>query len=120
MIEWWTVTSITFAVAAGLWTVVSGMRGFTPRDSTVLSTAGLAIVLAVQMGIAIVQPLVGNTAVGDSLEFWLYLLTAFAMIVVVVVWALVDRSRYATIGMGMVALAVAVMLVRMSIIWTGA
>lgn len=119
MIEWWTGVTITVAVITGLWSVISGMRGFSPRDSTVLSTAGIALVLVIQMVIAIVQPLVGNTATGDALEFWVYLVTALAMIVAVVVWALIDRTRYATIGMGIVALAVAVMVVRMSIIWNG-
>ena len=119
MIEWWTGLTITVAVVTGLWSVVSGIRGFTPRDSTVLSTAGIALILIVQMVIAIIQPLLGNTATGDALEFWIYLVTALAMNVAVVVWALIDRTRYATIGMGIVVLAVAVMVVRMSIIWNG-
>jgi hypothetical protein len=119
MIEWWTLTVVALALASGVWSLVSGIRGFAPRDSTVLSTAGIALLLIIQMAVSIVQPILGNPPVGDGLEFWLYLIIALAMIIAVVLWALVDRTRFATIGMGMVAVAVAVMMLRMSIIWTG-
>lgn len=119
MSDWWTLIEVTLALASGVWSLVSGIRGFAPRDSTVLSTAGIALLLIVQIVVSIVQPLVGNPPVGDGLEFWLYLIVAMAMVIGVVLWALVDRTRYATIGMGIVAVAVAVMMIRMSIIWTG-
>jgi hypothetical protein len=120
MIEWLTFASVAYAVAAGLVSIVSGIRGNPPRDVTVLGTLSVAIVLVVLLVVAIVQPLVGNSPDGDALEFWLYLVTALAMTIGVTVWALVDRTRFATIAMGVVSLAIAVMIVRMSIIWTGA
>ena len=119
MSDWWTLIEVTLALASGVGSLVSGIRGFAPRDSTVLSTAGIALLLIIQIVVSIVQPLVGNPPVGDGLEFWLYLIVAMAMVIAVVLWALVDRTRYATIGMGIVAVAVAVMMIRMSIIWTG-
>lgn len=119
MSDWWTLIEVTLALASGVWSLVSGIRGFAPRDSTVLSTAGIALLLIIQIVVSIVQPLRGNLPVGDGLEFWLYLIMAMAMVIGVVLWALVDRTRYATIGMGIVAVAVAVMMIRMSIIWTG-
>ncbi|CAB4578087.1 unannotated protein [freshwater metagenome] len=120
MIEWLTVASVTVVVAAGLISVVSGIRGNPPRDLTVLGTLSVAGVLVVLLGVAIVQPLVGNPPGGNALEFWLYLVTAIAMTIAVTVWALVDRTRFGTIAMGVVSLAIAVMIVRMSIIWNGA
>jgi len=120
MIEWLTITSVAYAVAAGLVAVVSGIRGNPPRDLTVLGTLSVAVVLVGLLVVAIVQPLVGNAPGGDALEFWLYLVTALAMTIGVTVWALVDRTRFATIAMGIVSLAIAVMIVRMSIIWNGA
>jgi hypothetical protein len=120
MIEWLTIASAVYAVASGLISVVSGIRGNPPRDLTVLGTLSVAVVLVVILVVAIVQPLVGNPLGGDALEFWLYLVTALAMTIGVTVWALVDRTRFATIAMGVVSLAIAVMIVRMSIIWTGA
>jgi hypothetical protein len=120
MIEWLTIASVAYALAAGLVSVVSGIRGNPPRDLTVLGTLSVAGLLVVLLVVAIVQPLVGNAPGGDALEFWLYLVTALAMTIGVTVWALIDRTRFATIAMGVVALAIAVMIVRMSIIWTGA
>jgi hypothetical protein len=119
MIEWLTVASVICAPAAGLMSIVSGIRGNPPRDLTVLSTLAVTVVLVVVLVVAIVQPLVGNPATGDALEFWLYLVTALAMSIGVTLWALVDRTRFATIGMGIVSLSIAVMIVRMSIIWNG-
>jgi len=120
MIEWLTIASVAYAVAAGLVSVVSGIRGNPPRDLTVLGTLSVAGLLVVLLVVAIVQPLVGNAPGGNALEFWLYLVTALAMTIGVTVWALIDRTRFATIAMGLVSLAIAVMIVRMSIIWTGA
>ena len=120
MIEWLTIASVAYAVAAGLISVVSGIREKPPRDLTVLGTLSVAGLLVVLLVVAIVQPLVGNAPGGDALEFWLYLVTALAMTIGVTVWALIDRTRFATIAMGVVSLAIAVMIVRMSIIWTGA
>ncbi len=120
MIDWLTVASVACAVVAGLIAVVAGIRGNPPRDLTVLATLSVGAVLVVLVGVAIVQPLVGNPPGGDAREFWLYLITAFAMTIGVTAWALVDRTRFATIAMGIVSLAIAVMIVRMSVIWVGA
>ncbi len=120
MIEWLTFASIAYAFVAGLISVVAGIRGNPPRDLTVLGTLSVAVVLVVLLVVAIVQPLVGNAASGNVLEFWLYLITAIAMSIGVTIWALVDRTRFSTIAMGIVSLSIAVMIVRMSIIWAGA
>lgn len=120
MIEFWTLLSIAVAVGAGLVSLVDGIRARSPRDLTVLSSLGVTVVLLVQVVIAIVQPIAGNPPVGSGLEFWMYLVTALAMSVGVIVWALIDRTRFGTVGLGIVALAIAVMFVRMSFIWTGA
>lgn len=120
MIEFWTLVSVFVAVGAGLVCLVDGIRGRSPRDLSVLSTFGVTLVLLVQVVIAVIQPLAGNSPVGNGVEFWMYVITALAMSIGVVVWALVDRTRFATVGLGIVDLAIAVMVLRMSIIWTGA
>lgn len=120
MIEWFTVAAISIAVVAGVLALVSGVRGTQPRDLTVLSTLFVEVILIVQLILAIVQPMFGNSPAGDPLEFWMYLITALMMPPAVVVWALVDRTRWGTLAMGGVSLSVAVMIVRMATIWTGA
>lgn len=119
MIDWFTVAGITVALVAGAVAILSSIRGREPRDLTVLATLAVELVLVIQMVVAIVQPLVGNPSLGDPLEFWMYLVTALLMPLAVVVWAIVDKTRWGTLAMGGVSLAVAVMLVRMGVIWAG-
>lgn len=119
MIEWFTGVAITLVVIAGLIALVSGIRGTEPRDLTVLATLAVEAILIVQVVIAIVAPFVGNVPQGDPLEFWGYLITALLMPPLVIVWAIVDKTRWGTLAMGGVSLSVAVMLVRMSTIWAG-
>ena len=120
MIEWFTAVAIGVAVLAGVVAIVSGLRGNGPRDLTVLATLAVEAILVIQLVVAIMQPAVGNAPQGDPLEFWMYLITALLMPPMVVIWAIVDKSKWGTIAMGGVSLSVAVMLVRMSTIWAGA
>ena len=117
MIEWFTTIAIIVSVIAGLVALVLGGIGRTPDDYSVLSTAAVGVVLLVQIVIGIIAPLVGNLPTGDLLEWWIYLITALVLPIAAIAWALVDRSRWATVVMGVASLAVAVMLYRMHQIW---
>lgn len=117
MIEWFTTIAIVVSVIAGLIALVLGGIGRKPDDYSVLATAAVALVLIVQIVIGIVAPFVGNEPTGDIVEWWIYLVTALVLPVGAIVWALVDRSRWSTVVMGVASLAVAVMLFRMNQIW---
>ena len=117
MIEWFTTIAIIVSVAAGLAALVLGGVGRKPDDFSVLPTAAVALVLLVQIVIGIVAPFVGNEPTGDLVEWWIYLGTALVLPVAAIAWALVDRTRWATVVMGVASLAVAVMLYRMHQIW---
>ncbi len=117
MIEWFTTIAIAVSVIAGLIALVLGGMGRKPDDYSVLATAAVALVLSVQIVIGIVAPFVGNQPTGDIVEWWIYLVTALVLPVGAIIWALVDRSRWATVVMGVASLAVAVMLFRMNQIW---
>ncbi len=117
MIEWFTTIAIVVSVIAGLIALVLGGVGRKPDDYSVLATAAVALVLIVQIVIGIVAPFVGNEPTGDIVEWWIYLVTALVLPVAAIAWALVDRSRWATIVMGVASLAVAVMVFRMNQIW---
>jgi len=78
----------------------------------------ILLLLIVQVVIAIVAPLTGNPATGSLLEYWVYLVSAVLLPPAAVAWALVERSRWSTVIMGVAALAVAVMVWRMHVIWT--
>ena len=117
MIEWFTTIAIIVSFVAGLAALVLGSIGRKPDDYSVLPTAAVALVLIVQIAIGLVAPFVGNEPTGDLVEWWIYLVVALVLPVTAIAWALVDRSRWATVVMGVASLAVAVMLYRMHQIW---
>lgn len=117
MIEWFTTIAIIVSVVAGVAALVLGGLGRKPDDFSVLPTVAVALVLIAQIVIGIVAPLTGNQPTGDLVEWWIYLGTALVLPVAAIGWALVDRTRWATVVMGVASLTVAVMLYRMHQIW---
>lgn len=118
MILWFTYVQVGVAVVGGLLCLVLGLIGRRPSDLTVGALALLELLLIAQVVIAIIAPLVGNAPTGSLLEFWVYLVSAVLLPPAGVAWALIERSRWSTVIMGVAALAVAVMVWRMQTIWT--
>ncbi len=118
MIEWFTLLQVFVACAAGLLCVILGLAGRRPSDLSVGSLALVWLLLIAQVVIAIVLPLTGNHPTGSILEFWVYLVSAILLAPAAVVWALLERSRWSTVIMGVAAFSVAVMVWRMQTIWT--
>ncbi|WP_353111824.1 hypothetical protein [Microbacterium sp.] len=118
MILWFTIVQIVVTCAAGLFCVIAGLAGRRPSDWTVGSLALVELLLIVQVVVAIVAPLAGNPPTGDLLEYWVYLVAAVLLPLGGVAWALLERSRWSTVILGVVGLALAVMLWRMQTIWT--
>jgi hypothetical protein len=118
MILWFTIAQIVVAVAAGLFCLVAGFVGRRPSDVSVGALALVEVLLVVQIVVAIIAPLAGNPPTGDLLEYWVYLVSAALLPVGAVLWALMERSRWSTVILGVAALAIAVMLWRMQVIWT--
>ena len=81
------------------------------------SVALVEVLLVVQLVSAIVSPFAGNSPSGDPLEFYTYLVSALLLPAAGVFWALVERSRWSTVILGVVCLAIAVMVYRMNVIW---
>ena len=118
MILWFTYLQVAVATLAGVLCIVVGVAGRRPSDLTVGALALVELLLLIQVVIAIVAPLTGNPPTGSLLEFWVYLVSAALLPPAGVAWALVERSRWSTVIMGIVGLAVAVMVWRMQVIWT--
>lgn len=118
MILWFTPVQVGLAVLAGLVAVGAGLIGRRPGDVTVGSLALIELLLIVQIVVAIIAPFAGNPPSGSLLEFWTYLVSAALVPIAGVAWALLERSRWSTVVMGVAALAVAVMVWRMHVIWT--
>ncbi|BFM24028.1 hypothetical protein [Microbacterium sp. che218] len=118
MILWFTLVQVGIAVLAGVVAMVAGLLGRRPGDVTVGSLALIELLLIVQIVVALVSPFAGNPPSGSLLEFWTYLVSAALVPVAGAAWALIERSRWSTVIMGVAALAVAVMVWRMHVIWT--
>ncbi|MET0974083.1 MAG: hypothetical protein ABWX82_00265 [Leifsonia sp.] len=117
MIEWFAWLQIAVAVLAGLLAVVLGLAGRKPTDLTMGGLALVEALLIAQVIVAIIAPLAGNQPTGSVLEFWVYLVSAALLPIAGGFWALIERSRWSTVIIGVVCLAVAVMLYRMMQIW---
>ncbi|MFJ4252884.1 hypothetical protein [Microbacterium sp. NPDC090003] len=118
MILWFTLAQIVVAVVAGAFCVVAGLAGRRPSDWSVGAVGLVEALLVAQVITAIVAPLVGNPPTGDLLEFWVYLVSAVLLPIGAVLWALMERSRWSTVILGVAALAIAIMVWRMHVIWT--
>lgn len=118
MILWFTYVLVAVAVLSGVLCVVLGLIGRRPSDLTVGALGLIELLLIVQVIIAVIAPFAGNPPTGSVLEFWVYLVSAVLLPIAGVAWALVERSRWSTVILGVAALAVAVMVWRMQVIWT--
>jgi membrane-associated HD superfamily phosphohydrolase len=118
MIEWFSWLQLAIAVPAGLLCVVLGLLGRKPSDLTMGATLLVEVLLIAQLVVALVAPLVGNAATGSLLEFFTYLISAILLPVAAGFWALIERSRWSTVILGVACLSVAVMIYRMVQIWT--
>lgn len=118
MILWFTIVQLVVAVVVGAVALILGLADRRPSDLTVGGMALVLVLLLAQVVIAIVAPLAGNPPVGSALEYWVYLVSAVLIPPASVFWALIERSRWSTVIMGVAALSVAVMVWRMQVIWT--
>ena len=118
MIEWFAIAQVAVAAAAGILCVTLGLVGRRPSDLSVGALALVLVLLLAQVVVSIVAPFAGNPPTGSALEFWVYLVSAVLIPPAAVFWALIERSRWSTVVMGVAALSVAVMVWRMQVIWT--
>lgn len=117
MVELFTWLQIAFAGAVMVVAFALALGKKVPNDYTLGGTLLVGILLVVQIVVSVVAPFIGNTATGDGLEYWMYLITAVLMVPAAIIWSLVERTVVSNVVLGVVAGSVAVMLVRMNQIW---
>lgn len=117
MILWFAIAQIAVGLLGALVSLWVFARKQGPNDYTLGAALLLGLLLLAQIVVAIIAPFAGNSAVGDPLEFWMYLITAAALPFGVGIWALIDRKRTANLVLAVMQLSVAVMLFRMLVIW---
>lgn len=117
MIEWFVALQVGVAVIAGVLCLVLGLGGRVPGDVTMGAVALVELLLIVQLVMAIVAPVLGNSPSGSLAEFYIYLISALLLPLAGGFWALIERNRWSTVILGGVCLAIAVMVYRMGQIW---
>lgn len=118
MIDWFSWLQIGVAVLAGLVALIVGLAGRKPDDFSLGAVLLLEVLLVAQLVVAILAPAFGNAPTGNPLEFYTYLVSAILLLPLAGFWALVERTKWSTVILGVAALAVAIMLYRMLQIWT--
>ena len=119
MINWLYSGQIIIATSAGLLALVLGFAKRKPSGISIGSLALVQLGLIVQLVASIILVIMGERAKQDTVEFLAYLIVALMIPAAAAFWALIERSRWSTLVLGVGALTVAVMLVRMNQIGTG-
>lgn len=117
MITWYAFVIIGIAIVGAVVCGLQGARGRGPNDYSMGATLIVGLLLVAQVVISIVAPFTGNSAEGDPLEFWMYLIVVLALPFGGGFWALVDRTKWANVVLSVLHLSVAVMMYRMLVIW---
>lgn len=117
MILWFGIAQIVVAVLAAAVCLWQWALKRDPNDYTLGATLLVGVLLVAQVVISIIAPFAGNHAVGDPLEFWMYLVVVLVLPFGASFWALVDRKRSANLVLLIVNLAAAIMVYRMMVIW---
>lgn len=119
MISWLYTAQLFLATAVGLLALIMGLVKRKPSGITISALALVQIALVIQLIASIAIVISGQRAKLDTVEFFAYLIVALMIPIAAAFWALIERTRWSTVIMGVGALTVAVMLVRMNQIWTG-
>jgi len=117
--EWAYQLQAGIATLAGLFALILGLFKRPPSWWSVGALALIEVLLLVQLAVTIALVSTGKQAYGDTVEFFGYLITALLVPPAAVAWAVIERSRWSTLVLGVAAFTVAVMLVRMWQIWSG-
>jgi hypothetical protein len=119
MFEWAYQFQAAFAAVVGLFAVFLGIIRRPPSWWSVGSVAVIEGFLLVQLAVSIALVATGNQAKGDTVEFFGYIITALIVPPAAIAWAVLERTRWSTLVLGVSGLTVAIMLVRMWQIWSG-
>lgn len=119
MVEWGYQLQAFLALIAGIFALLLGIFRRPPSWWTVGSVLVVEGLLVAQLGVSIAFVIQGQQAVGDTVEFFGYVITALIVPPAAIAWAVLERTRFSTMVLGVANLTIAVMLVRMWQIWTG-
>jgi hypothetical protein len=116
---WLLVAQQIVAAAAGSIGVLLGVAKRKPSMVSIGALALVELLLLVQFVLSVVLVAGGERAKTDTVEFFSYLVVALIVPIGAGFWALVERTRWSTMVLGVAGFTVAIMLARMEQIWFG-
>jgi hypothetical protein len=116
---WFLVAQEIVASGVGALGLLLGMAKRKPSLVSIGALALVELLLLVQLVVSIVLVAGGARAKTDTVEFFSYLVVALIVPVGAGFWALVERTRWSTMVIGVAGFTVAIMQARMEQIWFG-
>lgn len=116
---WLLVAQQVIASAAGSLGLLLGMAKRKPSMISIGALALVELLLLIQFVVSAVLVAGGERAKTDTVEFFSYLVVALIVPIGAGFWALVERTRWSTMVLGVAGFTVAIMLARMEQIWFG-
>lgn len=110
---------IAVSVVAGIVLMIEGARGKDPLWWHLGVAAAVELLLVVQALIAVVLLVQGGVIMGSTGVFVSYLVFALAALPLTLLWGLGEPSRWTLVALGVAALVVAVLVLRLDQIWAG-
>ena len=104
------------AIIGGL-NLLLGLFGLKLKSASLYATAVVELLVLAQLVIAIVQLVAGNSPSGSVFEFFGYVLVALLVPLGAAVFAFAEKTKNATIILGLAGLTISIMLLRMWTIW---
>lgn len=115
----WFIAGAIVGLASSIVCVVAAVLKKKPNDVTLLALIAVELFIVVYAVAALVRLGSGESLVGETWEFWGYLLTAAALPIAGFYWAMMERTFWSNYVMSAVGVTVVVMLARMAQIWYG-
>ena len=116
---WLLVTQEVIASAVGSFGLLLGMAKRKPSMVSIGALALVELLLLVQFVLSAVLVAGGARAKTATVEFFSYLVVALIVPIGAGFWALLERTRWSTMVLGVAGFTVAIMLARMEQIWFG-
>lgn len=112
-----TTTVIVLALAYAAFALAMAVAARAPREYFVIVSGVVGLVVLVQALIATVQ-LIGGDRPDELGTFVLYLIVSVIIMPAGTLWALAERSRWGPAVLGVACLALVVVVVRLSDLWS--
>ncbi|MHA7305013.1 hypothetical protein ACX80E_07180 [Arthrobacter sp. TMN-49] len=118
-LDGWFLAGAVVGLASTTICVVAAVLKKKPNDVTLLALIAVELFIVTYAVASLVRLSNGESLVGETWEFWGYMLTAAALPIAGFYWAMMERTFWSNYVMSAVGVTVVVMLARMAQIWYG-